>query len=55
MSPALEKMLKEYRLTNAVQKVLWALEPLESGEQRVLALKEALGQLREFNKKARPK
>ena len=27
---------------NAVKKVLWALEPLPNGEQRVLALKEAL-------------
>jgi hypothetical protein len=37
----------ETEFENAVKKVLWALEPLPNGEQRVLALKEALKRLSE--------
>ena len=47
--------MRPTKFENAVKKVLWALEPLPSGEQRVLALKEALNRLRKAKKKPQPK
>ena len=42
----METEFEKDEFEKAVRKILWAIEPLPRGEQRILALKEALERLR---------